>query len=952
MPHHEPDSRDLAHALRATGIRDVLDAPVDTAAYSSDASLYRVRPAAVVRPHDHDEVAATLAVARSLETAVTARGGGTSIAGNAIGPGIVVDFSRHMNRVLDLDPVARTARVQPGTVLDVLQSAADPHRLRFGPDPSTASRCTIGGMIGNDSCGSRSVAHGRTADNVRGLRFLTASGETVNTRRTADGPTHRGFETGRAALTDLVRSDLAAIRTELGRFPRQISGYALHRLLPEHGFDLTGFVVGSEGTLGIVTEAEVDLTPVPRERVLTVLGFSGFAEAGDTVPAILAHRVTACEGLDRRIVDMVRARIGSGWVPPLPRGDAWLLVELSGDDRTDLHARARALVEDVAPVDHVLLSDPADAARMWKIRADGAGLAGRAPSGKPAWAGWEDAAVPPEHLGTYLRDFERLLDHHGLTAMPYGHFGEGCIHVRLDFDLVTGDGRARFRTFLEEAAACVVGYGGSLSGEHGDGRARSELLPALYSPAVLDLFARVKSIFDPTGLLNPNVLVTPARLDDDLRLAVSRPPRGELAFGYRKDGGDLAQAVHRCTGVGSCRAPHHGPGQVMCPSYRATRNERDSTRGRSRLLQELMRGDLSDGWRSAELHQALDLCLACKGCASDCPSGVDMATYKAEVLHQGYRGRLRPRSHYTLGRLPQWLRLGRRIPRLLNQLLRFAPARRLALSAAGADPRRGVPPFAPQTLRSWYRSRPAPSTPGSATTRAVVVFVDSFTDTFTPEAGQATIRLLESAGFQPLLSSPSACCALTWISTGQLDHARERLGSTVDLLLPHALAGTPIVGIEPSCTAVLRRDAVELLGTQAARDVALATRTVAELLSSMDWEPPNLTGTTVLAQPHCHHHAVMGWEADAALLARSGAEVVQVGGCCGLAGNFGMERGHYDLSVQVAELELLPAVRSLPEDAIVLADGFSCRTQLRDLADRPAVHLTQLLQAATTRTGA
>lgn len=939
------EAQHVAQALAAAEVRDVLVDPVHRSAYASDASLYRVPPLAVVRPYDADEVLQTLAVAQEFGVGVTARGGGTSIAGNAIGAGIVVDFSRHMNQILDLDPVARRARVQPGVVLSSLQAAAALHALRFGPDPSTSNRCTLGGMIGNDSCGSRSVAYGRTADNLHGLSFVTGTGSTVHTRREDAGPTVDGFTAQSAALTELVARNLAMIRTELGRFPRQISGYALHRLLPEQRFDLTGLLAGSEGTLGLVTEAEVALVRTPPAQVLVVLGFADFANAGDAVPAILEGRVTACEGLDRRIVDVVRARLGNGRVPPLPRGEAWLLVEVSGESSSEVFQGVDQLLQRVEVIDHAVLSDPTDVARIWKIRADGAGLAGRAPSGRPAWAGWEDAAVPPEHLGAYLRDFEVLLAEFGLTAMPYGHFGEGCIHVRLDFDLVTEPGRRRFREFLDAAATSVASYGGTLSGEHGDGRARSELLGHLYSADMLDLFARVKRVFDPQWVLNPQVLVDPARLDDDLRLAFSAPPRGTLAFGYAGDDGDFARAVHRCTGVGSCRSTVSGPDHVMCPSFRATRNERDSTRARSRLLQDLMRGELSDGWRSPELHEALDLCLACKGCASDCPTGVDMATYKAEALHQRYRGRLRPRSHYSLGRLPLWISRARFGRPLMNRLLRIGFLRRAALSAAGADPRRSVPEFASQTLRSWFENRaPDPSITGTP----IVVFVDSFTDAFRPEAGKSTIRLLESAGYTPVLSTPGACCALTWISTGQLDAARRRLEVTVATLAGPAQQGTLIVGIEPSCTAVLRHDAVELLGSPEARAVAAATRTLAEILGEGDWQPPDLSGTTVLAQPHCHHHAVMGWAADAELIARTGAELVRVGGCCGLAGNFGMERGHYELSVEVAELELLPAVRALSDDAVVLADGFSCRTQLADLADRPALHLAELLDAGTS----
>ncbi len=859
--------RQLIRALRGAGIRDVRGGRTARAVYSSDASLYRVVPQAVVLPREAEEVHAALSVARSLDVSITPRGAGTSVAGNAIGPGIVLDFSRYMNRLLDLDPVRRTASVEPGLVLADLQRAAAAHGLRFGPDPSTQNRATLGGMIGNDACGSRSLAYGRTSHNVLGLDLTTGSGELLETRRTTSGPHARGFAGGREKLRTLVGDHLSEIRTELGTFGRQISGYALHHLLPEEHFDLTGLLVGSEGTLGVTTRAEIRLVSEPSHRVLVVLGYDNFASAGDATPDVLTHRPTACEGLDRRIVEVVRERHGDQSFPPLPRGDAWLLVEISGDDPAEVLERAKQLVSTSAALDSRVVRSSAQATSLWKIRADGAGLAGRAPSGKPAWAGWEDAAVPPANLGSYLREFESLLDEFGLTAMPFGHFGEGCVHMRLDFDLITKPGRSRFREFLESSAEVVARHGGSLSGEHGDGRARSELLTHLYSPRLLALFGEVKQLFDPDDVLNPGVLVNPAPLDADLRYPSLVGAPLPLAMSYPADDGDFARAVHRCTGVGKCRSVEQGPGVVMCPSYAATKDEKDSTRGRARMLQELMQGELVGGWRSPALHEALDLCLSCKGCASDCPTGVDIATYKAEVLHQTYRGRRRPRSHYTLGWLPRWARWGSRFHRLVNSALKVRPIRAMALTTAGVDRRRSVPPFARQSLREWFalrnRERPSTGVP-------VIVFVDSFTNYFTPEVGIATIQLLESAGYQPSLSAESTCCALTWISTGQLDAARRRLTETVESLLVHAQAGLKIIGVEPSCTAVLRHDAVELLDSDAARQVADSTVTLSELLLDADWRPPSLAHIEVIAQPHCHHHAVMGWDADSRLLQRIG----------------------------------------------------------------------------------
>lgn len=932
----------FAAELRRHGVSDVLSDGTTRAAYSSDASLFRVRPLVVARPRDAEETAAALALCRREGVPLTSRGGGTSVAGNAVGTGVVLDFSRHMNRVLAIDPDARTATVEPGAVQVVLQQAAAAHGLRFGPDPSTFTRCTIGGMIGNNACGSRTLGYGRTSDNVRGLRVLTGTGESLRLDASEDSST-RPASPALAALRDVTGAGLATIRTEFGRFGRQVSGYALEHLLPEHGFDVTRMLVGSEGTLAVATEATVRLVTEPAHRVLVVLGFPDIASAGDAAPSLLEFSPTACEGIDRRIVDVVRDRRGPDAVPPLPGGAAWLFVEVVGDDLDEAMTKARQVGHVCSAVDSLVVTDPARAASLWRIRADGAGLAGRSPAGLPAHAGWEDAAVPPARLGAYLRDFDALMTEYGVTGVPYGHFADGCVHVRVDLPLDRPGGTGVYRGFMVAAAKLVARYGGSLSGEHGDGRARSELLPLMYSPDALELFAAVKHTFDPDNILNPGVLVDPRPIDADLRVPAAPVLRRELAFAYHHDDGDFTQAVHRCTGVGKCRADNTATGGVMCPSYLATREEKDSTRGRARVLQEMINGNaVTDGWRSPEVHEALDLCLSCKGCASDCPTGVDMAAYKAEMLHQSYRGRLRPASHYSLGRLPRWAAIASRAPGLVNAAMRIPGFGPLALSAAGVDRRRSIPPFATRTFRSWFaQTEHERATSGDP----VLLFVDSFTNYFTPEVGQATVRVLEAAGYRPRLTATQQCCALTWISTGQLDTAKKILVRTVDALSEHAAAGLPIVGIEPSCTGVLRSDAAELLGRKVAQPVAENTRTLAELLSDRGWEPPSLEGKTVVAQPHCHHHAVMGWGQDARLLEKAGARVRRLGGCCGLAGNFGVEKGHYDVSVAVAEQQLLPAVRAAEAGTTILADGYSCRTQLSDLTGRRGEHLAQLLAA-------
>lgn len=909
------------------------------AAYSSDASLYRVPPLAVVRPRDAAEVAAALAACRDHGVPVTARGGGTSVAGNAIGPGVLLDFSRHMNRVLSVDADARVATVQPGVVQAMLQRAVAPHRLRFGPDPSTSSRCTVGGMIGNDACGARSLGYGRTSDNLAGLTLLTAGGDVVRTGYDQAGrPVADGLPEAMAVeLHAAVAAHLAAARTEFGRFPRQVSGYAVQWLLPER-FDLTRALAGSEGTLALLTEATVRLVSEPAHRLLVVIGFDDIVAAGHAAPAVVACQPSACEGLDKRLIEVLVSRRGPDAVPPLPRGGAWLFTELSGDDADAVRERAASLAAAGLGTECRVVTDPAEAARLWRIREDGAGLAGRAPSGKPAWPGWEDAAVPPARLGDYLELFDALVASHGLTSAPYGHFGEGCMHVRLDFPLGAGDGATRVKRFLQEAAVLVAGFGGSLSGEHGDGRARGELLPLMYSEQAIAMFEGIKHAFDPRNLLNPGVLVDPAPVDAAIRIGPWLRDRSRPGFAYTDDDGDFARALHRCTGVGKCRADNSGSGGVMCPSYLATGEELDSTRGRARVLQEAITGSRLT-WRSPEVHDALDLCLSCKACALDCPTGIDMATYKSEVLHRGYRRRLRPRSHYALGQLPRWIRFATPLPSVANLLVSLPGLRRVMLAVAGVDRRRSLPRFASTPFRRWWSRRGEPAGDG----QPVLVFVDSFSNAFSPAAAQATVELLEAAGYQPRITGPRVCCALTWITTGQLDAARRILRRSVAELAPAARAGIPIVGIEPSCTAVLRKDAVELLDDQDTRAVAAATVTLAELLSrDPGWSPPDLAGVTVIAQPHCHHYAVLGWQADEALLRRTGADLRRLAGCCGLAGNFGVESGHYDVSVAVAAQHLLPAVDAAP-DAIVVADGFSCRTQLADLRDRPARHLAELL---------
>ncbi|HTR96118.1 MAG TPA: FAD-linked oxidase C-terminal domain-containing protein [Trebonia sp.] len=967
----EARAADLTAALRRAGLSEIDTAVRRRAEYSSDASNYRVVPSVVVFPRHAGEIEAALAVCRELGVPLVTRGAGTSIAGNALSAGVVLDTSRHLNQVLAVDPEARTAVVQPGTVLDSITRAAAPYGLRFGPDPSTHSRATIGGAIGNNACGSRALRYGRTADNVIELDVVTGTGVRFTARRYGAGldrvrdPAGGSAEAGGAQapllseLGTLVGGNLGVIRTEFGRFTRQVSGYSLEHLLPENGGDLAKFLSGTEGTLALTLGATVRLVDAPRATALAVLGYPDMASAAEAVPALLPHLPVALEGLDSRMVDLFRDRRGAAAVPDLPRGGGWLFVETAGSGEAEAADVARKLVADASCLDSAVFTGP-KAAALWRIREDGAGLGGRTPAGAPAWPGWEDSAVPPSSLGPYLRELSPLMARHGVDGLLYGHFGDGCVHVRIDFPL--RDRPAVLRSFMEDAAKLAASYGGSVSGEHGDGRARGELLATMYSPAAIGLFGAVKRLFDPANLLNPGVIVDPAPLDAALRVPLALPIRRGLGFAYPHDGGDFTAAVHRCTGVGKCRADNTASGGVMCPSYLATRDEKDSTRGRARVLQELANGSLvSAGWQAPEVAEVLDLCLSCKGCSSDCPAGVDMATYKAEALYQRYRRRLRPASHYSLGWLPRWAGLTARSPRLArlaNASLRMAPVAALAKRLGGIDYRRDLPAFAPQSFRQWFAGRrrataTATATAGSAGgqggaetgRKPVLLWVDTFTNAFAPQVGEAAVRVLEDAGYEVRVTSQNVCCGLTWISTGQLDGARRQLRRTLRALKPALDAGIPIVGLEPSCTAALRGDAADLLhGDKRAAALAGAVQTLAELLSATEgWRAPDLSGVTGVAQPHCHQHAVLGWDADAALLRDAGASISAVGGCCGLAGNFGVERGHYDVSVAVAETALLPAVRKAGEKATVLADGFSCRTQLDQLAAIPGTHLAELL---------
>jgi FAD/FMN-containing dehydrogenase/Fe-S oxidoreductase len=926
------------------------------ALYSTDASSYRQVPIGAVVPVDAADVEAAVAVCRRHGAPLLGRGGGTSLAGQACNTAVVLDFSRHMTGVVELDPRRRIARVLPGTVLDDLRGAAAVHGLTFGPDPATHAWCTLGGMIGNNACGTHSLTTGRTADQVEELEILTYDGLRLRAGATSEeelariiraggrrGEIYSGLRAIRDRTADLVRARFPQI-------PRRVSGFNLDELLPERGFHVGRALAGTEGTCVTILEATVRLVPRPAARALLVLGYPDVFHAADHVLEVLEARPYGLEGMDRFLVENEFTRQSYRDVlARLPEGNAWLLAEFGGEDPGEAEARARHLMERLARAPGapgmLLATAPREQARIWEVREAAVGTTSHDPRLGDAWPGWEDSAVPPARLAVYLRALQALLGRFGYGAALYGHFGEGCIHARINFDLATPDGVRRYRSFMEEAADLVVAHGGSLSGEHGDGQARGELLSRMFGAELVEAFRDFKAVWDPANRMNPGKVVDPRPLDADLRLA--RPLAEPVtAFRFPDDDGRFSRAALRCVGVGKCRREESG---VMCPSWRVTHDERHSTRGRARLLFEMLNGEtIRDGWRSAEVREALDLCLACKGCKVDCPAGVDMASYKAEFLSHFYQGRPRPIQAYAMGLSPWWARLGAVAPDLVNALTQSPGLAGLLKTLGGIAPGRAIPALAPRTFRSRFASGKSNKDAGG-TGKTVLLWPDTFTNYFHPEIGTAAVDVLAAAGFRVTIPRKILCCGRPLYDFGMLDLARRQLRQILDALRPEIRAGLPLVVLEPSCAAVFRDELLQFFPTDGdARRLANQTVTLAELLVR---DAPDFSSRLdhprqrALIQPHCHHHAVMGFTADRELLSRLGLDAHILDGCCGMAGAFGFSKDHYDISLAVGEQALLPAVRAAGPDDLILADGFSCRTQIAQATGRRGLHLAEVMVA-------
>jgi FAD/FMN-containing dehydrogenase/Fe-S oxidoreductase len=954
----EIDRRTLARELRAELEGEVRFDTASRALYASAAGNYRMPPIGVVIPKTVDDVVATHRICHAHAAPLLSRGGGTSLAGQTCNVAVVMDFSKYLNRIVELDVERRIARVQPGVILDQLRDQATRHGVTFGPDPSTHGACTFGGMIGNNSCGTHAVMaefHGpgpRVSDNVRELEVLTYRGERL--RVGADGV---GLPTALAeALRALGERNAEQIRARYPQIPRRVSGYNLDELLPEKGFNVARALVGTESTCVTVLEATVELIPSPPCRSLLVVGYPSKFEAGDHVPLAREHRPLAIEGVDDTLLeDMTLVGIHQEDLSLMPDGKGWLLVEFGGDTKQEADERAHALMRDLErdghpPSSMKLYDDPESEQHVWEVREAGLGATAYIPGKPDTYEGWEDSAVPPERVGEYLRRLEQLADRYGYESALYGHYGQGCIHARWNFDLVTREGIKTFRRWLEDASDLVLELGGSLSGEHGDGQSRAELLPKMYGEELVSAFRDFKRIWDPDWKMNPGKVVDPYRVDENLRLGADyRPWRPRVEFGYPQDDGDFAHAANRCVGIGKCRQP--GGVDVMCPSFIVTRDELHTTRGRARLFFEMLDGEVvTDGWRSSEVEEALDLCLSCKGCTHDCPVSVDMPTYKAEFLHHHWRGRLRPRHAYAFGLIDQAARLASAAPELANFLTHAPVLAPLAKLAAGMAQEREIPRFAPQTLQQWFRERGGSANPNGP---RVLLWPDTFNNRFHADIGVAAVEAIESAGWQVVMPEGHVCCGRPLYDYGFLKLARRYLRRSLDVLRPYYAEGIPVVGLEPSCLAVFKDELVKLLPhDEDARRLSECAFHFGEFLERFEVEVPPLDRSALL-WGHCHQKATGGMKCDEAVLRRMGVEhELLTGGCCGLAGSWGFEAGHHEVSVAIGEHALLPKVRELDERRLVVANGFSCATQIEQGGTgRRPLHLAQVIELARGRAG-
>ncbi len=980
------DAEALAGALRSQLRGEVRFDRSSRALYATDGSNYRQVPIGVVFPRNNDDVIAALALCREYGAPILSRGAGTSLAGQCCNVAVILDFSKHMNRILEIDPERRIARVQPGVVLDTLRAAAEKHHLTFAPDPATHNRCTLGGMIGNNSCGVHSVMAGKTDDNIEALEILTYDGVRMNVGATSaeefDQIVQQGGRPSEiySRLRTIAANYGDQVRQRFPNIPRRVSGYNLNRLLPENNFHIARALVGSEGTCVTILEATCRLVESPPERVLLVVAYADIFQCADRVPEIMAHKPIGLEGIDDLLVNYTRAKgINAEGLELLPAGGGWLLVEFGANTVLEAKSQARALMHSLrrgvtSPAMH-LYTNKQQMQRIWDVRESALGVTSHVTGESINWEGWEDSAVSPEKLGSYLRDLRKMFAAYSYKGSLYGHFGHACVHTRINFDLQSKAGIAKFRKFMEEAAGLVVSYGGSISGEHGDGQARAELLPKMFGPELMQAFRDFKSAWDPGWKMNPGKLIEPNKLDENLRLGADYSPwQPETHFKFTEDHGSLADATLRCVGVGKCRREEGG---LMCPSYRVTHEEEHSTRGRAHLLWEMMQGSkredkiIHDGWKSEEVKKSLDLCLACKGCKSDCPVGVDVATYKAEFLSHYYEGRVRPRSAYAFGHIDRWARAASYVPSLVNFFTQTPLLRDLSKLIAGIPYQRSIPAFASETFSSWFHRRNQTKNEnankeGKGTTSVVpqsrrqekalapegtvLLWPDTFNNYFHPDTAKAAVEVLEAAGFRIIVPRAHLCCGRPLYDHGMLDRAQSLLLQILDELSPEIEAGIPVIGLEPSCIAVFRDELLNLFpDDKRAQAMSRQTYLLSEFLEAhaahFKFSPLH---RKAIVHGHCHQKSIMKMSAEESILQRIGIDFQSPApGCCGMAGSFGFERGKYEISQAISELELLPAIRQAPPDWLIIANGFSCREQIAQGTHRQALHLAEVLLMAS-----
>jgi FAD/FMN-containing dehydrogenase/Fe-S oxidoreductase len=945
------------------------------ALYAADSSNYRQLPIGVVLPRDSADVEAALAACRATKAAVLPRGAGTSLAGQCANVAVVFDYSRYMNALSSIDPAAKLARVEPGIVLDRLREAAEIHHLTYAPDPATHSRCTLGGMIGNNSCGVHGLLGGKVVDNVETLDIVLYDGTRMTVGRTGPEQLEAAIRAGGrkgqiyAGLARLRDRYANLIRERFPRIPRRVSGYNLDDLLPENGFHVARALVGSEGTCANIVSATLNLTASPPFRVLTVLAFDDAFIAADAVPRTLEHGPIGLEGFDGLLVDfMRRKRLAVDDVALLPPGVGFLLVEMGAWDAAEAMSKAEALVRSTQSWPHVptaRIYTPADAARVWYVRDSALGATAFVPGEPDRFEGWEDAAVPPAQLGDYLRGISALMAEYGYRSPLYGHYGQGCVHLRINFDFRTEDGLRFYREFIERAADLVLSFGGSLSGEHGDGQSRAALLPKMFGPELMCAFREFKALWDPDNLMNPGKLVDAVRVYDPVenrrqRLIVPGESTTALEthFAFSADGGSMERATERCVGVGACRKTEGG---VMCPSYRATGEERHSTRGRARLLWEMLAGALrEEGFQSEAVHEALDLCLSCKACKTECPVQVDMAAYKSEFLAQRYKGKLHPLHHYIFGFADKLARWGSITPALTNAVLTGPITSPLIKRLVGVAQQRELPRLAPRNYQQAHaaslkghdfsRATNAPQQDGALAPEGshILLWPDTWNNYYHPQTLNAAESVLTQAGFEVETPRGHICCGRPLYDFGLLDAARNYLAKVLSRMAPQIDAGLPFIFLEPSCASVFKDELLELFPNDPrAKKLSQQIWLLADWLSAKapTFATSRLTGAHILLHGHCHHKAVFGGPAsEIALLRQAGATVEPIqAGCCGMAGPFGFEAGKFEVSKTIARDGLLPAVESAGPMTLIVADGFSCREQIAQLSSRQAVHFAEVL---------